>query len=72
MTPETVEQKAGRYLCESRVRVLSGTPDTVTATVRGSNGTAYSVVRGAGKGTSCTCPAHGRRCCHRLAVELVT
>jgi uncharacterized Zn finger protein len=72
VTAETVEQKAGRYLCEGRVRVLRVTPDLVTATVRGSDGIAYRVVREAGKSTSCTCPAYGKRCCHRIALELVT
>ena len=64
---ESVEQKAGRYLCERRIPVLSVSPYRVDATALGTKGTVYRFVREAGKGSSCTCPGFGRRGCHRLA-----
>lgn len=69
---EAVDEKAARYLVEGRLKVVSVTPYRVEASVRGTGETAYRTVREAGKGSSCTCPALGRRCCHRLALEWVT
>ncbi len=69
---EAVEAKACRYLAEGRIRVLSVSLERVEATARSDTGKVYRVVREAGEGTSCNCPAYGKRCCHRLAVESVT
>ncbi|MEO8694807.1 MAG: SWIM zinc finger family protein [Acidimicrobiales bacterium] len=60
--------KALAYLAEGRVTVISITPTTVTANVKGA-GEIYIVTAGA-DGWRCTCPAKGP-CCHIWATQLV-
>jgi uncharacterized Zn finger protein len=71
VTPETLEDKAKRYLGEGRVRVRVVTPKVIEANVQGSRAAAYKTRR-EGRRWSCDCPAWQRRCCHVAALELVT
>jgi uncharacterized Zn finger protein len=71
MTRETVADKANRYLCESRVTVVSVDGDTVRATCRGS-GELYELGHAPGRGWWCSCPAKSARCAHLIALQSVT
>ena len=66
---ESIDVKGRRYLCEGRVLVEHVDTTTVLASVRGSD-TVYHVT-GDDHGWTCDCPAQ-RRCCHEVAVQLVT
>jgi uncharacterized Zn finger protein len=67
--PETVEQKARRYLAEGRLVVALVAPDEIRARCRG-GGAEYELGLEAGE-WSCSCPARGR-CAHVIALQLVT
>jgi hypothetical protein len=68
---ESARQKALRYLCEGRVRILACNEDEglVVADVRGT-GASYAVVHDS-EGWSCDCESR-RECCHILALRQVT
>jgi uncharacterized Zn finger protein len=68
---ETVTAKAARYLAEGRLVVTGVDGDHVTATCRGSGEGCYQLGHRAG-GWWCSCPVRGTRCCHLLALQLVT
>jgi len=69
MSREDAPAKARRYLVEGRVLIAAAGPGYVTAAVRG-DGAIHHVTYRRG-GWACDCPARGR-CCHLLAVGLVT
>lgn len=69
MTRENADAKARRYLVEGRVVIRQVGAGYVNADVRG-DGAVWSVTYRRG-GWYCPCPARGR-CCHLLAVGLVT
>jgi uncharacterized Zn finger protein len=71
VTPETLEDKAKRYLGEGRVRVRVVTPNVIEADVQGSGEVVYKTRR-EGRRWSCDCPAWQRQCCHVRAARLVT
>ena len=66
---ESAEAKGRRYLIEGRLIIRSIDSETIRATCRGS-GEEYEVGFDPG-GWWCSCPALGR-CCHLLALQLVT
>lgn len=68
MSRESVDVKAARYIVEHRVLIRRVDGRDVDAEVRG--GQTWYVRRRRG-GWSCDCPAYGR-CCHLVAVRLVT
>jgi uncharacterized Zn finger protein len=69
--PESITEKAARYLAEGRVTVTLCTPRRIEAVVRGSTGV-YRLSWLAGeRWPTCDCPAYGR-CCHSVALQLVT
>lgn len=72
MSRESLEQKAQRYLRESRVRVVWVDQERIEARVRGTE--AEHVVTYERGGWACTCRAaeHGRRCAHLAALQYVT
>lgn len=66
----SVQEKAHRLLCASRVRVVevaSGRP--ALARVAGDHGDYVVTVDHAG--ATCSCPAFTRRCSHTFAVSLI-
>lgn len=69
MTRESADAKAKRYLTEGRVIVTRVQPGHIDAAVRG-DGAVWPVTYRRGSWL-CRCPAQGR-CCHLLAVGLVT
>ena len=66
---ESAYVKSRRYLVEGRVILVRVTTSTALAHVRG-DGAVHTVIAAPHIWT-CTCPARGR-CCHQLAVGLVT
>jgi len=72
MPRESMEQKAARYLAESRVTLLRVEADALDATVQGGRGRPYVVTHRAGPGWRCTCVAVSVRCSHMVAVSMVT
>jgi hypothetical protein len=70
MSRETVADKANRYLCESRLTVVSVDDDRVRATCHG-DGEIYQLGHEPGRGWWCECAARGD-CCHLRALRLVT
>lgn len=71
MTPETVAQKATRYLAEGRIVVTAVDGDLVRATCRGA-GELYTLGHEPGQGWHCSCPVRTDRCAHLTALRLVT
>lgn len=69
MNAESLEEKAARYLAEGRVKVRVVDAGNVEAKVRG-NATYATACEG--KRWTCDCPAWQRKCCHVIAVQLVT
>jgi hypothetical protein len=69
---ETIAEKARRYLCEGRVRVLECHEDDGTALidVHGSNGS-YTVTFERDH-WRCDCPTRRGSCSHREAAKLIT
>lgn len=67
---ENAAAKARRYLVEGRVLVERVDRHLVIATARG-DGAVHRCTWTPARGWSCSCPARGR-CCHLLAVGLVT
>ena len=71
MPRENAEAKARRYLAEGRLTVTLATPRRVEARCRGSLGEEYRLDFTPGT-VHCDCPARGGKCCHLLALGLVT
>lgn len=69
MSPDTVDEKARRYIAEHRVLIRRVDGREIDAEIDGGTGRWY-VQRRIG-GWRCDCPAR-RRCCHLTAVRLVT
>jgi SWIM zinc finger len=72
MSRETVQQKAGRYLAEARIRVITCNEDdaTLLGDARG-NGGSYTVTCEEGV-WRCDCPTRRDLCCHIAAFQRVT
>jgi hypothetical protein len=70
---ENVQAKAQRYLGEGRIviRELDEYAGTLLADARGS-GSVYGVSRDERGRWRCDCATRGPKCCHILAVKLVT
>lgn len=69
MPRENAETKGRRYAVEGRLQVHAVTDDTIEATCRGDG----HVYRLGWHGTwHCSCPARSDRCCHLVALRLVT
>lgn len=71
MTRESLDQKAARYLCEGRIRLVRVEGDHIDATVSGDAASLY-VVTHRPSGWRCSCVATVVRCSHVAAVALVT
>ena len=70
MTRERPVPKAHRYLREGRLEVRHVDPERIAGVCRG-EGATYQLGHDA-RGWWCTCPARGQRCCHLIALRLVT
>lgn len=72
MSPsETVVSKSHRYLREGRLTVVEVDDDRIVARCRG-DGVEYRLGWNAGERWWCDCPARRDRCCHLVALRLVT
>lgn len=72
MSRENVQVKGRRYLTEGRLTVERVGSGLIVASCRGDDGDVYQLGFDPRKGQwRCTCPARGR-CCHLVALRLVT
>jgi hypothetical protein len=62
--------KAHAYLAQGRLEIRHVDPDSIAGVCRG-DGAWYELGHD-GRGWWCTCPASGDRCCHLIALRLVT
>lgn len=69
--PESVAEKASRYLIEGRLLVDRVDERGIVARCRG-GGAMYELGYDARRQWHCSCPARGRHCAHLLALQLVT
>ena len=69
MPRESIDQKAIRYLAESRVTISRIDGTSIDATVLGTKTRPYVVTYRAESGWRCSCLAPGSRCAHTVAIS---